>query len=175
MELTVATSLIDKGVTPARVNQVWADLGCGSGLFTSALSTLLPAGSTVHAIDKDIKAILELPEDFKNVHVNIVRKDFVSDALELFDLDGILMANSLHYVNDKASLFDTLKSSLKPSGKFIIVEYERSTSNQWVPFPIGFEKLQTLAMSLGFKKVTKLAETSSAYSQGGMYSAVLRC
>jgi len=145
MELTVAIRLIDKGVTPARVNQVWADLGCGSGLFTSALSTLLPAGSTVHAIDK------------------------------LFDLDGILMANSLHYVNDKASLFDTLKSSMKPSGKFIIVEYERSTSNQWVPFPIRFEKLQVLALSLGFKKVTKLAETSSAYSQGGMYSAVLMC
>ncbi len=39
---------VDSSTNPAR----WADLGCGSGLFTLALASLLPAASTVYAIDR---------------------------------------------------------------------------------------------------------------------------
>jgi hypothetical protein len=129
----------------------------------------------IHAIDKDIKSIKGLHGDFNGVHVSIVEKDFVSEPLELNDMDGFLLANSLHYVKDKTKLFLTLRSSLKPAGGLLVVEYERVTSNPWVPFPIDFEKLKALASAAGFEKITRLAEIPSVFDQVKMYSAVLRC
>jgi precorrin-6B methylase 2 len=41
--------------------QTWADLGCGAGAFTLALASLLPAGSTIHAMDRDRAALAQLP------------------------------------------------------------------------------------------------------------------
>jgi ubiquinone/menaquinone biosynthesis C-methylase UbiE len=32
----------------------WADLGCGDGTFTLALAAILPRGSIIHAMDRDI-------------------------------------------------------------------------------------------------------------------------
>jgi len=42
MQQENAISLIRDGVT-GTIDQYWADLGCGSGTFTMALKSLLPA------------------------------------------------------------------------------------------------------------------------------------
>ena len=89
MNASDATKLIEKGVTAMQA-QRWADLDCGSGTFTRALASLLPAGSKVIAVDKVFQ---NLP-DFINAN-------FTTDDLQLGHLDGILMANSLHGVKDK--------------------------------------------------------------------------
>ena len=52
MQLSEAIELIQKINIPGNKPQVWADLGCGDGLFTRALATLLPEGSIIHAVDK---------------------------------------------------------------------------------------------------------------------------
>lgn len=88
MNASDAIKLIEKGVT-AMQPQRWADLGCGSGTFTRALASLLPAGSKVIAVDKMFQ---NLP-DFINA-------DFTTDDLQLGHLDGI-DGNSLHCVKDK--------------------------------------------------------------------------
>mgnify|MGYP002361559137 CR=1 FL=1 len=53
MELSEATILIENDYLAPSGAAEWADLGCGSGLFTYALAQLLHAGSVVHAVDKD--------------------------------------------------------------------------------------------------------------------------
>src|SRR5690348_818784 len=80
-------------------SQHWADLGCGSGLFTQALAGLLPAGSRVHGIDTNPS----LPQQTMPNGTSIIplAADFIKDQLPLSALDGILMANSFHYVKDK--------------------------------------------------------------------------
>ncbi len=54
MQLTEAKDLIRCDALEGPAAAVWADLGCGSGLFSYALPALLPAGSTVYAIDKTL-------------------------------------------------------------------------------------------------------------------------
>ena len=43
--------------------QTWADLGCGDGVFTRALASLLVPGSTIHAMDRDPAALRALPAE----------------------------------------------------------------------------------------------------------------
>ena len=52
MLLKEAISLIDKAIVNQGQPASWADLGCGSGMFTRALSALLEDGSNIFAIDQ---------------------------------------------------------------------------------------------------------------------------
>ena len=78
----------------------WADLGCGSGLFTFALAHLLKPGSSVQGVDI-ILPRFNFDLQPEGVEIGSMQLDFVADELPFQNLDGILMANSLYYVEDK--------------------------------------------------------------------------
>ncbi|HZX75265.1 MAG TPA: class I SAM-dependent methyltransferase [Cyclobacteriaceae bacterium] len=172
MELSVAIGLIEKGVDHARQQQTWADLGAGNGLFTKALTSIIKLG-TVIAVDRDklnLSAISAKP----SVKVKQVEKDFTDKDFSIEPCDGLLMANSLHYVSDKVSLIRQLKQSLAESGVMIIIEYERSKPNAWVPYPIRFQDLQKLFIDTGFASVEKMGEVASVFDRSTIYSALIR-
>jgi Trans-aconitate methyltransferase len=169
MELVTAIQLIKNGVHQNDQRQVWADLGAGNGLFTQALSTLLFASSKIYAIDKKNSAPFKI-----NMEVELVsmQMDFSKEwKTEL--LDGIILANAFHFIEDKSTLLNRLIQKLKPYGRIIIVEYDIEEGNVWVPYPINFETLTKLATDLAFQKIERLADTPSLYHRG-IYSAVLR-
>jgi len=145
----------------------WADLGCGNGLFTSVLSGRLHSGSGIYAIDKRLPSRLLTANG--EVTIIPVKADFVEDDLALHGLSGILMANSLHYVKDKIALLQKLKIYLLPNAVFIIIEYDTTRDNQWVPYPVPFVELRTLFIDYGYARVEKTGERKSLYQSGGMY------
>src|SRR3978361_169316 len=110
MKLQEAIALIQTDYFIQNAPSVWADLGCGSGLFTEALASFLFPESTIYAIDKSMSS-------FKGKHVpdNIIIKkmesDFVHQISDLKNLDGILMANSLHFVKEKKAFLQDAKDS----------------------------------------------------------------
>jgi trans-aconitate methyltransferase len=172
MELSTAIRLVKEGISVSNEIQTWADLGAGTGLFTQALATCLKPGSTVYAIDKDVSALAKLETKSLPVIIKKVNHDFASQALDIELLDGIMMANALHFVNDKVSFMEQLKKELKPSGKIILVEYDMNKANPWVPYPINFIDLQKLAHKVGLN-ITKLEEQPSIYNNAMIYSAML--
>src|SRR6185295_11433175 len=99
-DATVFISFENKNPLP----QLWLDLGCGTGLFTFALAGNLPPGSKIIAIDKDEKALRKIPATVNDVVIQTRVADFVYDALDMKEVNGILIANSLHYVKDKETL-----------------------------------------------------------------------
>jgi ubiquinone/menaquinone biosynthesis C-methylase UbiE len=113
-DATVFISFENKNPLP----QLWLDLGCGTGLFTLALAGNLPPGSKIIAVDKDEKALRKIPATVNDVVIQTLAADFVYDALDVKEVDGILMANSLHYVKDKETLLKKLISSMKTNGFF---------------------------------------------------------
>lgn len=170
MELNEAISLIQPA---APKGNAWADLGAGSGLFTAALANLLTPGSTVYAIDKERpgKFVHPVPLSTRIIQQQL---DFVSEKIQLTALDGFLMANSLHYVKDKRSLLQRLVPCLNSNGMFIIVEYETTRANPWVPYPITFAALSKLFEEEGFRQTTLLGERNSVYQAGKMYAAAIQ-
>ena len=103
--------------------QSWADLGCGSGLFTSALASLLHSGSEIYAVDSNASALKKISSP-NNVVIKPVQSDFITDNLDFNKLDGIMMANSFHYVKDKPAFIHKARLYLKPGSCFLIVEYD---------------------------------------------------
>jgi len=91
--------------------------------------------------------------------------------LDLSNLDGIVMANSLHFVRNKAPVLESVRSMLRPGGKLIVVEYGTDRGNPWVPHPFTYERWESMAAQAGFAKTRLLRTIPSRYT-GNMYSAV---
>lgn len=173
MELRDAIALIKHADFMTPTQPVWADLGCGSGLFTYALANLLAPGSTIYAWDKGNTSLSPLPNP-QQIHIKPGRLDFLEAELPVSGLDGILMANSLHYVRDKPAFIDKVNTHLQENGAFLIVEYETTKANPWVPYPIPFNDLKALFYKAGFVSAVKLQERSSLYRSGQMYAALFK-
>ncbi len=154
---------------------VWADLGAGSGAFTLALRELVGAEADIYAIDKDRRRLDDLAQEYEarfgdGGKVQRIAADF-SHALELPSLDGVLMANSLHYFKDKSNVLSHVNSLLKPAGCLLLVEYNVDSGNPWVPYPLSFESFQSLAPLDGFTKPRLLAKHPSSFLRE-FYSAI---
>lgn len=169
MQIEEAVQLINHENLKSDKPQIWSDLGCGTGTFTLALAEILAAESLIYAIDKNFSSLTQIPETYKNVNIEKINRDFVQNAFELPETDGILMANSLHFVEDKVVF---LRRAVKKARRFLIVEYEDRKPNQCVPFPIDFQTLTTLFESFGFSKIEKINRRKSAFG-GEMYAALI--
>ncbi len=106
-----ANSLVKNDRIPTRSIARWADLGCGDGLFTHALASFLPAGSTIYGVDKS--SGLKPQTTTSGVNIIPVKADFITDPLPFDSLDGIIMANALHYVKDKNRFSSKIESLAK--------------------------------------------------------------
>lgn len=169
MEIQQAAALIKKGIVYTSTPQSWADLGCGSGVFTAALAGVLPSNSNIAAIDKTLQVLDAAMGN--RVAVHFQQADFVNDDLALSELDGLLMANAIHFVKDKELLIKKLENYLKVP-KFLIVEYDHSRPNQWEPYPFPFTELKNLFNRLGYRYIEKIGEQTSIYS-GIMYACLI--
>jgi hypothetical protein len=135
------------------------------GTFTVALAQSLVSGSTIDAVDLDQGAIKGIPDEYHGVTIRKILGDLRSPTLRLPSVNGILMANSLHFIQDQHLLLSKL---LLVTNRF--VKYERSKPSPWVPHPIGFERLSRLFSETGVERVEKLSTRRSRFG-GTMYSA----
>lgn len=153
--------------------QIWCDFGCGSGAFTLALAELLPPESLIYAVDEDQNSLNSIPKTHQNVKIQKFSGDFVKDDFPFKNLNGILMANSLHFVRDKEAFLRKLERFAKPDYILLIVEYDNDASNPWVPYPLSFQALQSFFAENGFSSIIKLNERKSVYNNGNIYSAIV--
>ena len=151
----------------------WADLGCGDGTFTRALAEVLASRSIVHAIDRDARALADIPTHHNDVQIETYLGDFTEFPWPVDNLDGVLMANSLHYVKNQAAFIASCGSQMKPAHGFLIVEYDTDRSNVWVPYPIGRRALATLFEAAGYATITILGSRPSVYQRAPLYAAMV--
>jgi SAM-dependent methyltransferase len=168
MKITEATALIHTPLIEWARPQSWCDLGSGSGTFTMALAQLLAHGSTIYAVDLDARALVGIPRERNGVEIRKIVMDLQSSSFRLPSVDGVLMANTLHFIQEQQVF---LRKLLSVTDCFLIVEYERTKPNPWGPYPVGFEKLRQLFTEAGVERVEKLATRPSLFG-GTMYSAL---
>ncbi|TME84515.1 MAG: class I SAM-dependent methyltransferase [Chloroflexi bacterium] len=152
----------------------WADLGSGTGAFTLALADLLGPGARIVSVDRDGGALREqartMGERFPEVALDQRQADFTGE-LQLPPLDGLLMANSLHFVRDKRELLPRLLGAIRPRGRFVLVEYDVDQGNPWVPYPVSFKAWRAMAGDLALL-ATRLAGRVPSRFLDSIYSAV---
>jgi ubiquinone/menaquinone biosynthesis C-methylase UbiE len=153
---------------------VWADLGSGWGAFTLALADLLGPGGEIYSVDKDRGSLKEqeraMASTFPGTSVHYLVADF-THPLDLPQLDGIVIANALHYVRHKEPVLQMLHSYLKPVGRLILVEYNDDRGNPWVPYPLSYPSWQALSARNGFASTRLLARVPSR-NLNEIYSAL---
>ena len=166
-------ALLAGGITQGE-GGTWADLGAGSGAFTLALADLIGPHGVIHAIDRDRASLAELRSAFVSAvpqaELRVRAADFTR-PLDLADLDGIVMANSLHFVEDKTRVLALVRGYLKHGGRLILVEYDSDRGNAWVPHALSFETWKALASESGFVDTRKLATVPSRFLRQ-IYSAL---
>jgi ubiquinone/menaquinone biosynthesis C-methylase UbiE len=104
-----------------------ADIGAGTGYFTRRFAKVVPAG-TVYAVDlepnmlryvakrartegqKNIVPVLALPE---------------SPMLAPSSVDVIFICNTIHHIENRAAYYATLRESLAPGGRLVIVDFRK--------------------------------------------------
>jgi SAM-dependent methyltransferase len=152
----------------------WADLGAGRGTFTRALAELLGPAGVVYAVERDPGALAALRALAAHSTVVVAEGDFTRPLPALpVALDGLLLANALHFVPDAAATLARLTSShLAPGGRVVAIEYDRRPPSRWVPYPIDADRLPALAASAGLGEPTIVATRPSTFG-GRMYVGVM--
>lgn len=86
-------------------------------------------------------------------------------------VDGVLLANALHFVKDQSAAMERCRGYLEPAGKLLVVEYDITRGSMWVPYPVSFHALTRLVVAAGFQPPELLTTTPSRF-RGQIYSAV---
>jgi len=157
-------ALIRGGVT--QTGGTWADFGAGAGNFTRALRDLLGEHATLYAIDRNGGALRRQQPD-----VNTITADFTRPIPALPPLDGLLVANALHFTRKQTDAVAQLQAYLKPGGVFLIVEYEVRLSRAYIPFPVPYQRFKSLAQSVGLTAVAQVGSRKSPSDGKVMYAA----
>lgn len=153
----------------------WADMGAGGGTFSRALARRLGSGSRIYAVDRDrdvIASLQELATD--GVAIVPVLADFTqttSLAGVRGLLDGMLFANSLHFVAKPDDVLARLVTLVRRGGRVVIVEYDGRRPSRWVPYPISSARLREIVTTAGLAAPVITAARPSQYG-GSLYVAV---
>ena len=172
MEHADHVNLLRKGIPGP--GGVWADFGSGTGAFTLALAELIQPAGIIHSIDQNGSALrmqeTQMLARFPAVQVLYLKANY-TQPLDLPALDGIIAANTLHFLQDKEPALELFFSYLKPGGRMILVEYNIENGNYAVPYPLPYPAWEPLAKRTGFTGTRLLVKRPSSFLKE-IYSAL---
>lgn len=165
MEHEEAIALIRPGVP--RPGGSWADLGAGSGTFSRALAALLGPEGRVVAVDRRSRPI---PPVAGGAPI-VTRRADLTEPLGLEPLDGVVIANALHFVRRQERALRRVAAQLAPGGTLLLVEYDVTRSAPWTPFPLPLERFERLAVAAGLHDPREIGRRRSRYGPRDLYAA----
>lgn len=160
---------------------IWADLGAGKGTFTRALAELIGPQGTVIAVDHDRRAVAQLRgvaqrADPTWAGIAAVQGDMQDpDSIRELDgglIDGALFANALHFTASPGQVLARTARHLRANGRIVVIEYDRTRPNPWVPHPLPFSRLVDVTRLAGLGIPVESGRRPSAYHRE-MYLAVI--
>ena len=164
--------LIRDGV--AGIGRRWLELGAGRGAFTLALADLLGPAADIVAIDRDDGDLAALAATmsrrFPETDLTTVVGDFSRPLPVEAGFDGLLAANSLHFVRDPGAVIHSARPLLRPGARIVVVEYDSDSGNPWVPYPFSYATWQEIAARAGLLDTRLVGRVPSRFL-GAIYAA----
>jgi len=155
---------------------LWADFGSGGGAFTLALADLLGPDGMIYSLDRKANALREqaqaMRRRFPRVAVHYIVADY-RQPLDLPEFDGIVMANTLHYLtaDERFAALGLVRGYLRPGGRLVVVEYDVEESTFWLPYPLSWRAWQLESARAGFVNTRQIATRPSSHGRQ-FYAAV---
>jgi len=110
---------------PITKESVVADVGAGSGYYTFRIAPKVPDGK-VYAVEIQDEAIDYLNEKSKELgfsNVLTVKGNELSPNLPKNSVDLVIMVDVYHELAYPAEMLSSIRESLKPDGKILLLEY----------------------------------------------------
>ena len=127
-----------------RPGMVVADVGAGTGYFSSHLSKAVGSAGTVYAVETEpnlVEHLRERAESEATANVVPVLASFDNPRLPRASLDLILFVDTFHHVDDRRAYFTRLASRLREGGRVAIIDWKKEE------LPVGPELDHKLARS----------------------------
>jgi predicted methyltransferase len=101
-----------------------ADIGAGSGYFTTRLAKAVGPAGAVLAVDVNPVSLRELKQSLgaDATNVEIIRGDEDDPHLPPGRLDGALVVNAYHEFAEHGAMLRHVLAALKPGGRLVLVE-----------------------------------------------------
>ena len=139
---------------------------------------MLGPAAQIHAVDKDRTGLDELEHAYAGRFgaadgLHVLKADFRT-RLNLPGLDGVLMANSLHFFQGQGTRsWNGCAACCSPAGGLLLVEYNVDKGNPWVPYPLSFPTFAGAGREAGFEPPRLVATHPSSFLRE-FYSAQTR-
>jgi SAM-dependent methyltransferase len=118
--------VVDRGQRASLV----ADIGAGTGYFSVRIAKRIPEGK-IFAADIEPDMVRYLGERARREHLNnLLPVQASSDAANLPEpVDVALVVDTFHHIGNRTQYFAKLKSSLRPAGRLVIVDFKADSPN----------------------------------------------
>lgn len=141
---------------------VVADIGAGTGLFTSLLAAKVGSAGRVYAVDI-VPAFLEhIARRMADAGVRNVRTVLCTErsvGLPPHSIDLAYLCDVYHHFEYPQSSLSSLHHALKPGGEIVLVEFKRipGVSSEWILNHVraGQEAFEAEIEAAGFRKVAE--------------------
>ena len=140
-----------------------ADIGCGPGYFTLALSEAVGPSGEIYAVDADPIMVDELKHNLSRWNllnnVRCVTADAYTTGIPSKTTDIVLFANILHDIEDKSRFFEEIKRISTQTARFVDIDWhKRSTIEMGPPVGIRLSEAESrdLLRAAGFRIVHAL-------------------
>jgi predicted methyltransferase len=116
-----------------------ADLGAGSGYFTRRFVEAVTETGKVYVIDVEPEALKYVEDSLVHMHrpfeaeFILARPDNPKIPVESVDI--IFVCNTYHHLEDRTVYFRNTRSSLKPAGRIVIIDYYHDDRSGELGFP----------------------------------------
>lgn len=139
-----------------------ADIGCGSGAYTLALSREVTDIGQVYAVDVHREMLHSLTATFEKnniLNVDVVWADIEQGVpLDNYSLDAVVLSNTLFQLENKGKALDTILNILKPGGQLLVIDWSDSHGGlgPHKDHVIAEEEAEALVSKHGFRIVKRL-------------------
>ncbi|HEV2236655.1 MAG TPA: methyltransferase domain-containing protein [Ktedonobacterales bacterium] len=113
-----------------RAGDTLADIGCGPGFFTLPAAEIVGPRGLVYAADIQgdmLSAVKTRANEANLTNVQVIKSSDTQVPIRAASVDMALLAFTLHEIDQRARFLHRVSRLLKPSGKLIIIEWEKQS------------------------------------------------
>lgn len=115
------------GALRLQPGQSVADVGAGTGAFTTSLARRVGTGGAVYAVDivpEFLTAIQQRASDEGTPQVHVVQCTAESIGLPPNTLDLAFLCDTYHHLEYPVDMLRSIRAALKPGGRLVVIDFE---------------------------------------------------